>query len=44
MICDACGAAEREQREVRFFCDRGDRLIAVERVPAEVCATCVEAS
>ena len=44
MTCEVCGAAEREQRLIRYNLSQGDRLVVVDHVPADVCPNCGEVS
>ena len=44
MICDVCGAAEREAKLIRYTLDLDGTLVVVDHVPANVCPNCGEVS
>jgi YgiT-type zinc finger domain-containing protein len=44
MTCDVRGAGERKLQEIRYTLTIGERLVVVDRVPAEVCDRCGEIS
>lgn len=39
-VCKACRVGRREPHLIRVLLDRGDRLVIVQGVPAEVCNHC----
>ncbi len=40
MTCKACGVGRREALRIDALIDRGDRLLVVRGIPADVCAYC----